>query len=97
MNDYETITYFLANYMDVNIGYSEEEILEGLEDELTDEDFRESMRAELSSALEDNAFSWMQLFAEHQAGHFETEEAARRYVTKLLWNTVFPDKALPIS
>jgi hypothetical protein len=89
MSQYETIDYVLANYMNVDIGYSEDDIISELKDELTDEDFKVTLESELKSSTEDDSFSWKNLFEKYNAGYFEQEEQAKKYAQRMIWNVVF--------
>jgi DNA topoisomerase IA len=89
MSKYESIDYFLANYMDVNIGYSEEEVMEELKEELEDSDFRTNMETDLMRITKDKSFSWKALFQEFNVKSFESEELAKEYANRTLFRIVF--------
>jgi len=90
MSSYESIDYFLSNYMDVNIGYSEEEFIEELKEELLDKEFRTSIKIDLKNASLDKDFSWKTVFEEFNVRGFDSDEVATDYAKKMLYELVFP-------
>ncbi|WP_144394398.1 hypothetical protein [Pleionea sediminis] len=83
MNIYESIDYIFANYLDVNVGYSEEEIEHEIHEELKDEDFKNQLYDEIAKTKSDTKFSWRLKFQEFNVRYFETEEEANNYARRI--------------
>lgn len=90
MKAYENINYVLANYFGPVAEYSEQEAISTLRRHLTEgAEFSEDLRTELQKALNDETYSWKDVFIENDVVFIETEEEARVYAKKILWDELF--------
>jgi len=90
MATYEYIDHVLANYFSASVGQSEEEAVSTLRKHVTSSpELASGLRRELQHALKDVAFSWKQALAEHDVLFTESEEEARVYARKILWESLF--------
>lgn len=90
MANYEYIDHVLANYFSANGGQSEEEAMSALRKHVASSpELASSLHRELQHALKDVAFSWKQVLAERDVLFTESEEEARVYARKILWESLF--------
>lgn len=87
---YPELEHMVANYLDVSVGYSEEDAIENIRKVLkTNVILRKACRDQLTRALEDTSFSWKKLFDKYEAFEAESEADARSYAREILWAAIF--------
>jgi hypothetical protein len=87
---YEYINHVLANYLNANIEYSEDEAISVLRKDLKNStELSDNLKAELEKAFSDKSFSWKNTFSEYDVFFARSEEEASSYARKVLWTPVF--------
>lgn len=86
---YEYIHHVLANYLTINVEYSEEEAISVLRKDLKNSiTLSGELKAELETAFADKNFSWKDTFNEYDVFFAKSEEEANTYARKVLWDSV---------
>ena len=87
---YENIDYILDNYFGPIAEYSEQKAISVLRKHLANSvELAEGLRTDLQSAMTEKTYSWKNAFVEHDVLFIETEEEARSYAKKILWDALF--------
>lgn len=87
---YEYLDQVLANYFSATVGQSEEEAVSTLRIHVANNpQLASGLHRELLHTLKDKTFSWKQTLAEHSVLFTESEEEARAYANKILWENLF--------
>jgi len=90
MINHEYIDYVLANYFSASIGQSEDEAISTLQKHIASSpELATGLHRELEQALDDVGFSWKDALSEHDVLFTESEDEARQYARKVLWESVF--------
>ncbi len=84
MSDYENLHYLIANIFNIGIGYSEEQIINELQEEASNIEFLNQTKSEILKSNNDHDFSWMQLFEMYDGAYFYSEIEAKDYAMKML-------------
>lgn len=88
--NYEYVDYVLANYLSSGIGQSEGEAVNALRAAIeSNPGFGANFRTELKQALGDGAYSWKSALENFDIVTAKDEGAARDYVKRLLWDSLF--------
>ncbi len=86
---YKEIEYILTNYFSINVGQTEEEAAQALEDELRgNRAFAERLSRELEGTKADESFLWSEALAMFEVATFEDEASARSYVDRVIASVV---------
>ncbi len=89
---YEYVDYVLANYLNVEIGHSEEEAITILCAHLaSNATLCSGVRAHMKNAFSDEKFSWKEALSSNGVATFENEAEAREYAYNLLWKHLFKE------
>lgn len=87
---YDYIDYVLSNYLSVSVGHSEEEAISLLRAELTgNENLSVGLRSEVARAFDDSSYSWQSALEQSNVLYVDSEEAARSYAKRILWDSLF--------
>jgi hypothetical protein len=85
MMRYDYIDHVLANYFAVDIGYSEQEAIDVLrQDMAASPELAVGLRRDAQNALLDDSFSWLEAFAKYDVVTIDGESEARQYARELL-------------
>jgi hypothetical protein len=85
MTNYDCINYVLANYFASSVGYSEEEAMNALAQDLNaNAELRNGVKNEVRQAMDDSSYSWSEALSEYDVVSGKSEADARRYAQKLL-------------
>ncbi len=87
---YDQIEYVLSSYFNVAIAGSNVEADKSLSRSIAENrDFARTLREELQAALVDEDYSWAHAFESNEVDFFSSEEEARAYAKKRLWDPFF--------
>lgn len=87
---YENIRHMLRTVFSADFGFSEEVAISIYVKSITSRGKKNEMRRELTDAFEDEGLSWRDILVndEYEVLEFETEEEAKAYVRRVLWNPI---------
>ncbi len=86
---YEYINYVLANYLNTNVGYSEDEAISILRKDFGESpELAKGVTVDLERAFGDRDYSWKEVMAEYDVIFADTEEEAHAYAKKILWSNL---------
>ncbi len=86
---YEYINYVLANYLNTNVGYSEDEAISILRKDFGEiPELAKGVTVDLERAFGDRDYSWKEVMAEYDVIFADTEEEAHAYAKKILWSNL---------
>lgn len=87
---YEYINHVLSNYLNANVGLSEDEAISMLRNDLKNSiELSKGLRSDLEKAFSDRDFLWKDAFAENDIFFTDSEEEASSYAKKMLWTSLF--------
>lgn len=87
---YDQIGYVLSSYFNIAIAGSNMEADNSLNRNIAENaDFSRMLRDEFQLALVDESYSWANAFELNEVDFFSSEEEARAYAKKLLWDPFF--------
>lgn len=86
---YEYINHILANYLNASIGYSEDEAISILRNDMENSPgLAKGVTVDLEKAFGDRAYSWRDVMAEYDVISADSEEEAHAYAKRLFWSGV---------
>ena len=86
---YPEVEYVIANYLSADVEYTEDEVVKYIRENLSDNpETATRYRLELCAALSDPNYSWKDAFSRFNAMPADTEEEARSYARRMLWERV---------
>jgi hypothetical protein len=89
--NYDRIHRVLEYYFNSEDGLTESESIGRLQAYIRENpQYGESLRTELSQALDDQSFSWRETLEKHQVEYFDDETAARDFARKYVLMAIFP-------
>ncbi|MCA8254366.1 hypothetical protein LGM89_13920 [Burkholderia sp. AU31624] len=87
---YEYVDHVLATYFGSSAETSEEEAISLLSGNIKNNDvFASGLRADVGRALQDSGYSWKDVLEQYEVAFFDTEEDARSYAKRILWDSFF--------
>ncbi|HEF5875100.1 TPA: hypothetical protein SAY52_005792 [Burkholderia cenocepacia] len=87
---YEYVDHILAAYFGSSAETSEEDAISLLLGNVKNNDvFASGLRADVGMALQDSAYSWKDVLEQYEVAFFDTEEDARLYAKRILWDSLF--------
>lgn len=95
MREYSLIQGVLAAVFASDLGRSDEEASELLQEMLGNPEYRKQLSEELAASFQDPGFSWEAVLNEYEVYPADDETDARRFAEKILWKAVFPLRELP--
>lgn len=90
MKDYSTIHGVLAAVFASDLGRSDKEASELLQEMLASAEYKRQLGEALVSAFQDPGFSWEAALNEYEVYPADDEADARSFAAKILWLPVFP-------
>ncbi|HDR9204590.1 hypothetical protein WJ24_26840 [Burkholderia vietnamiensis] len=87
---YEYVDHVLAAYFGSSAETPEEEAISLLSRNIKNNDvFAFGLRADVERALQDSGYSWKDVLEQYEVAFFDTEEDARSYAKRILWDSLF--------
>ncbi|KGC03825.1 hypothetical protein DM43_3104 [Burkholderia cepacia] len=87
---YEYVDHVLATYFGSSAETSEEEAISLLSGNIkNNEVFASGLRADVGRALQDSGYSWKDALEQYEVAFFDTEDDARSYAKRILWDSLF--------
>ena len=95
MKDYTLLQSVFGGIYASDLGRSEEEATELFKEALNNEAYKAEISELIELAFSDPKFSWVEAFQEFEVFPTDDESEAKDYAKEILWDVVFPGRALP--